>query len=270
MIGAVLALAVTTTPAVLQQAQYRLTPRDTLRYQELTESHITLRPPGDSVAITSRHDATIAIAVERGDTATAWYEQLTLTGANPSGATHTNTDGTLHLPFRLVVAPSGQTTLVAAPAFPAEVAAQTDLSHQFEDYFITLPRTALRPNATWADTIENSHAGSPRDTYQSRHIRRYRVLRDTALAGGVAAVVIAVDQEMTVRSTSPLETQPVTVLTRLRGIEAGTAVFAPTTGRLMLRVRRGHLEGEQTLQGQGRQMVVPIRFEYSSNLALLP
>lgn len=259
-----------TTPGVSQQAQYRLTARDTLRYHELTESHIVLHPPGDSVVITSRHDATIALAAERGDTATAWYEQLTLTGTNPGGATRTNTDGALHLPFRLVVAPSGQATLVAAPAFPSEVAAQTDLSHQFEDCFITLPRDGLRPNATWADTIENSHAGSPRDTYQSRHIRRYRVLRDTVVSGRVAAVVIAVGQEMTLRATSPLETQPVTVLTQLRGTEEGTAVFAPTTGRLMLRVRRGHLEGEQTLQGQGRQMVVPIKYEYSSNLALLP
>jgi len=253
-----------------QQGRYRFIPRDTLRYREITEGHIVLRPPGDSVPIMTRQDATFAITGEQGDTATAWYEQLSLSGTSPMGETNTNTDGALHLPFRLVIAPSGQTTLIAAPAFPAEVAAQTDLSRQFEDCFITVPRAVLKPNATWADTVENSHPAGPRETTQSRHIRRYRVLRDTVAAGGVAAVVIAIDQEMTLRNSSPLEAQQVTVVTELRGSEEGTAVFAPKTGRLLLRVRRGRMEGEETLQGQGGQMVVPMKFEYTSNLALLP
>ena len=101
---------------------------------------------------------------------------------------------------------------------------------------------------------------------RARHIRRYRALRDTVLAGGLAAIVIAFEQETTVRSSSPMQNAAVTIYTRLEGHEEGTAVFAPTAARLVSRVRRGHLEGEQMLRGEGREMTVPMLYEYSSSL----
>ena len=131
-----------------------------------------------------------------------------------------------------------------------------------------MPAAKLRPNAAWADTVENTKAGSPGDTYQARHIRRYRVLRDTVAAGGIAAVVIAVEQELTLRATSPLASQSATIVTQLHGSEDGTAVFAPGVARLISRDRRGRLEGDQTMEG-ARRITVPMHYEYSSQLALV-
>ncbi len=249
-----------------QQASYRFPPRDTLKYHEITESRIELHPPRGAVTLTSRHDAKIALATDGGDTMTAWYEDLTLSSTTPQGERRPSTGAALHLPFRFVLTRAGQVTALTAPSFPPEIASQTDLTHQFEDFFISLPSSALRPRATWADTVESSTTGSPRDTYQARHIRRYRALRDTVLAGGVAAIVIAFEQEISVRSSSPMQNAAVTIYTRLEGHEEGTAVFAPTAARLVSRVRHGHLDGEQVLKREGREMTVPMLYEYSSSL----
>ena len=249
-----------------QQASYRFPPRDTLKYHEITLSRIELRPARGPVTLTTRHDAKIALTTDRGDTVTAWYEELSLSSTSPQGERRPSTDGALHLPFRLALAHGGQVTALSAPSFPPEIASQSDLTHQFEDFFISLPASAIRPLASWADTLESSTAGSPRDTYQARHIRRYRALRDTVLAGGLAAIVIGFEQEITVRSSSPMQNAAVTIYTRLEGHEEGTAVFAPAAGRLLSRNRRGHLDGEQVLKGEGREVTVPMLYEYSSSL----
>ena len=254
---------------IAQHPRYRVSPNDTLRYREVIESHIELRPPRGPVTITGRREATIAIVSTRGDTAAAWYEQLTSSTTDPTGEHGLPMDSALHLPFALLLAPSGRLTLLSAPVFPPEIARRTDLSHEFEDFFISLPDSALRPGRPWADTVENSVAGRSQDTYQARHIRRFRVLRDTVVAA-TNAVVIAVDQTITVRSTSPMESQPVTISVELDGREQGTAVFAPSAGRMLARARHAHLEGQQVLQGQSRRLVVPMTYDYSSSLSLLP
>jgi hypothetical protein len=253
-----------------QQAGYRFPPNDTLKYHETTESRIELRPPRGVVTLTARHDAKIALATDRGDTVTAWYEELTLSSTSPQGDWRGSTSAALHLPFRLVLTRTGRVTTLSAPSFPPEIASHTDLTRQFEDFFISLPPSALRPSATWADTVETSTIDSPRETYQSRHIRRYRALRDTVLASGLAAMVIAFEQEITVRSSSPMKNAAVTIHTRLDGREEGTALFAPAAARLLSRVRRGHLDGEQVLKGEGREMTVPMVYDYSSSLDGLP
>lgn len=266
---AVFALPALALELAAQQPSYRFSPNDTLKYQEITESHIELRPPRGPVAITARHDAKIALTAVRGDTVTAWYEELSLSSATPQGEKRPATTGALHLPFRLVLTRAGVVTTVSAPSFPPEISSGTDLTRQFEDFFISLPSSALRPSATWADTVESSTTASPGETYQSRHVRRYRVLRDTVLTGGVAAVVIAVEQDITVRSSSPMQNAPATIYTRLEGREEGTAVFATRAARLVSRVRRGHLDGEQVLKGEGRELTLPMSYDYSSSLAVV-
>jgi len=262
-------LPLLTVPLLAQQASYRFPPNDTLKYREVTESRIELRTQQGTVTLTPRHDAIIALVTDRGDTVMAWYEALTLSSVGPQGEWRPSTNAALNLPFRLVVTRGGQVTTVSLPSFPPEIASRTDLTRQFEDFFISLPLSGLRPQATWADTLESTRATSPGDTYHSRHVRRYRALRDTVLAGGLGAVVIAFEQEITVRSSSPMPNAPVTIHTRLEGREEGTAVFAPASARLLWRVRRGRLEGEQVLRGEGREMTVPMSYEYSSSLDAL-
>jgi len=261
-----LVLSTVTLPLAAQQPGYRFSTNDTVRYREVTEGRIELRPTTDTVILKTRHDAKIALTAERGDTVTAWYEELALSSTSPEGEWHPSTSAALHQPFRLVFKPGGKVTTVSAPSFPAEIASHTELHREFEDFFISLPTSPLRARITWTDTVENTTSGSPQETFQSRHIRHYRVLRDTVLADHVKAILIAVEQEITLRSSSPMKNAPVTIFTRLEGREEGTAVFNPATRRLLTRVRRGHLNGEQVLRGESREMTVPLLFEYSSSL----
>ena len=45
-------------------------------------------------------------------------------------------------------------------------------------------------------------------------------------------------------------------------------MFAPASGRLVSRVRRGQLSGAQVLRGEGRELTVPMTYDYSSTLTL--
>lgn len=266
LLHAIAVLPALVTPLAAQQATYRWSPKDTARYHEITEATMVLQLPARVVTINTRHDAVIALMREAGDTLTAWYEVLTLSRTGPQGESQTPTNGALHLPFRLAVTRSGRVTTVAAPTFPAEVATHADLTREFEDFFISLPTAALKPQAAWADTVLSSKAASPAETYESRHIRRYRVVRDTVIAGG-AAVVIALEQDVTLRSSGPIQNGVATVATHLEGSETGTAVFSPATGRFIARMRKGHLAGEQVFTGMGREITAPLTYDYTSSLA---
>lgn len=247
------------------QTSYRFSQRDTVKYHEVTDTRIELHPPTGAVTITTGHDATIALTTARADTMTAWYEALTLSSAGPQGEWRGSTSDVLRLPFRLVLSRAGRVTTLSAPTFPADIASHTDLTREFEDFFISLPRAQLHASLTWADTLEDSTTKSG-DTYYSRHVRRYRALGDTLLAGGVTAIVIAVEQDITFRTSSAMQNSAATLNSRLEGHEEGTAVFAPRLGRLVARVRHAHLEGEQTLVREGSQLTAPIAFDYSSSL----
>lgn len=259
------------SPGTAQRPVYRLSVGDTLRYREITESTVELRTPQRPVTLTSQHDGVVVVVRERGDTAAAWYQQLTLSSASPFGEKRPNTESALRQPFRVVFKSNGAVTLISAPTFALEIAEQTDLSRQFDDFFISVPAVTLRPEAAWSDTLTSSKpaAGDGREHSQSRHIRRFRVLRDTVVSGA-PAVVIAVDQEMEMQSSSPMKNQPVIIETRLQGKEQGFAVFAVRAGRLLSRERHGHLEGQQVLRGQAREMTVPMVYDYTSSLSLFP
>jgi hypothetical protein len=269
ILKALVVLSLLHVPLAAQRPSYVFPLNDTLTYREVTESRIELRTGQGPVVLTPRHDATIALTADRGDTVRAWYDQLTLSSTSPQGEWRPSTSAALKLPFRLVIGPTGRVSALSVPSFPAEIASRTDLTRQFEDFFISLPLSELRPSVAWADTLESTRPTNPGDTHHSRHVRRYRVLRDTVLAEGVTAVVIAFEQEISVRSSSPMQNAAATIHTRLEGREEGTAVFEPATSRLLSRVRRARLDGEQVLRGEGREMSVPMSYEYSSSLSRL-
>jgi hypothetical protein len=66
-------------------ATYARAPGDTLRFREITHGSSTLEAPRGTLAISSEHDATVAITFLRGDTARAWYEALVLAVQSPQG-----------------------------------------------------------------------------------------------------------------------------------------------------------------------------------------
>lgn len=251
-------------------AQYRAAPADTLRYAELTRGRVAMAMPSDTVVIRSLHEAVVAVTFPSPGQGRAWYDSLALESEGPMGADRPATATLLRQPFTFAFAPTGWVEQVRAPDIPADVAAITDLTRQFDDFFITVPSGGLRVGARWSDTVENSAAGRETDRTTTRHVRSYVAERDTVVAG-VDAVLIQVQQTVEIASESDLRDQNLRVSTRVTGTEDGWALFAPGAGRLLERHRRGSLAGQLTMQPDGATPAsISQRYTYESRLVLRP
>ncbi len=267
---AVLTALLAVGPARAQDGpEYGFPPGDTLRYSERTDGRVTIETPNGPAQVTSVHVATIAVTRTAGDTARAWYESLLLRSAGPGAQRkEPNTEGLLRAPFTLSISGRGTVRLHAFPQMPESIAEITDLTRQFDDFFITLPATTLKPGLTWSDTLFSTRPSRPRDTFSSRHVRSYRVERDTVV-GGVPAVIIRLDQTLQLDASSPLE-DGVAVHSTLEGMETGTAIFAPTRGRLVARSRTGSLRGMFRMTSPSGRAEMPQSYDYTSTLSLAP
>jgi hypothetical protein len=150
---------------------------------------------------------------------------------------------------------------------PEPIAAMTDLTHQFDDFFISLPAQRLGPGVEWADTTGSTRAGRATDTYNSTQVRRFRVERDTVIQGQ-AAVVLSVRSSARLTGASPVPGRPDIVSTSLQGEEEGLAVFAPASGRFVARTKRGTMRGELRISGGAAPVVMPQTYEYTSTISL--
>ncbi|HSJ23458.1 MAG TPA: hypothetical protein VK929_02165 [Longimicrobiales bacterium] len=250
--------------------QYGAAVADTLRYAEITRGSVDMDMPGGRVSVRSVHDAVVAVTFPTAGEARAWYVRLSIESAGPAGAARPGTEALLGQPFDFTFLPTGQVQSVKAPAMPAEIAAITDLTRQFDDFFITLPPGELVIGATWADTVINEEAAREVDRTTSRHIRSYAVERDTTVAG-VPAFVIRVHQASDIEASSEMPEENMTVSSRLTGTDEGWAVFAPGPGRLLERHSSGSLTGEMRLQPGGMEPVtVPQSYTYQRSIRLVP
>jgi hypothetical protein len=249
---------------------YRLVRGDTLRYTERTDARIQIETPQATVDLTSEHVATIGVTLGAPDSAHAWYESLVLRQDGPGPQRQApNTESVLRRPFILSISSRGMVHVRAVPQFPPEIASLTDLTRQFDDFFLTLPTRPLLPGLAWTDTLSSSRPTRPQDTFSSRHIRSYRVERDTVMYGA-RAVVIRVDQQLRMEASSPMEGQSATVHTALEGTEHGIAVFDPALGRLLARSRTGMLKGKYSMAAGSTRTDMPQKYEYTSTLSLAP
>jgi hypothetical protein len=243
---------------------------DTLRYSERTDGMVRIEGPQGSMEVRTEHDARLALARTSPTSANAWYESLHLRQDGPGPQQQTpDTDPLLQQPFTLTFPPDGRLALQTAPALPPEIAQMTDLRRQFDDFFITVPAKPLALGVEWADTASYSRTGRPSETFTAHLVRRYRAVRDT-VALGSPAVIIEVTQDIRIEGTSPMEMggQTLTAGTVLQGGETGFAVFSPSTGRLLVRSRRGVLDGHFTVTGGAQPLSLPQYYEYTSRLEL--
>jgi hypothetical protein len=240
---------------------------DTLRYNERTAGTVVMEAPAGQVTLRTNHDADLAFTAA-GTVVHAWYDQLSLRQSGPDGANRVpSTSNILKKPYVLTVSPNGKVQTTRVPAIPSEIAAMTDLSRQFDDFFITLPGRPLSRGTAWADTVVRTN-GTARDSSSTvRHVSSYVVERDTVVAG-VAAFLITVRQSVQMESAAPMPGQPMVARTTLAGDETGTAVFAPALGRLLSRDRRGSLNGTLTISGGPQPMALPQRYEYTSSISI--
>jgi hypothetical protein len=250
-------------------AEYRIRVGDTLRYAERTDSRFRFETPAGQAELNSEHIATIAVTPSR-DTMLAWYESLLLRQQGPGPERQEpNTEALLRQPFRLSISPRGVVKVLAFPSILREVASVTDLTRQFNDFFVTLPAQPLVAGATWTDTSTDTRPTKPRNKFSSRHVRSYQVERDTVVLG-VAAVVIRLDQQLRMQMSSPMEDREGTVESMLEGTEEGIAIFAPSTGTLLGRRRAGFLRGTYSMLVGSARSQIPQRYEYTSTLSLVP
>ena len=252
-------------PLGVLDAQYVRSPRDTIRLREVTATTTTVETPQGALELKSEHDAVIAITFGAKDSARAWYESLRIASSSPRGKQEPSTDAALRLPFVLEFDARGQVKTLAAPTFPATFQGISDLTSQFDDFFVRLPGQPLHLGLTWTDTTTTSRSsGESRSVLVKRGA--YRVLRDT-LVSGEPAYVISVTQEIENRSSQPV--QGLTATSTLIGSDQGIIVFSKA-GRLLGRQRQGDLRGEITYTGGSSPVRMPQRIQYGNSVTSPP
>jgi hypothetical protein len=251
-------------------ARYRFGRDDTLHYAERTTARAIMRAPAGEIVVQTVHDAGIAILGVGDGIVDGWFERLVLQQLGPGAAERTpETSALLGSPYRLALTALGQVQTQSMPAFPAPITAMADLSREFDDFFIALPSVALQRGVTWADTVVRTRGPRPDSSTTTRHLRTYRVERDTTIAGARAAV-ISLHQLVRLESAAPMTGRPLRTRMVLEGEEHGTAVFVFSIGRLHSRERRGAMSGTLTISGGPQAATLPQSYEYTSTLMLQP
>lgn len=266
--GALLLLVALASPGAAQAPApaYRRAPRDTLRYQEQTTARIDIAM-AEPVSMQTFHDATLAIVFGGADTARAWFETLSVSLSARGGTQRPSTDSLRGAPYLLSFPASGMVATLEPPPIPREVANQTDLTREFDDFFISLPARPLRAGLTWSDSLSHERPARPGDTYRSDRVRRYQVLRDTTVAGE-RAVIIGIEQFISTAATSPVPGGVARAGTILEGHESGTAIFAVRSGRMLERRRSGTLNGRFSMMTPNQSRDFEQRYEYTSVITL--
>ena len=266
-----LLLALVLLPAALhaQAPQYRRAAGDTLRYREVTRATSEITSPQGVFTLGSGHDARIAVAFARGDTARGWYEALTLRSEFPGGERAPATAPLLGKPFVLTMNARGDVQTLSVPDFPQEVSEASDLTHQFNDFFVRLPASALRPGLEWTDTTQRSTPTAAGRTVRTTRVGRFRVRGDTTVAG-VRGVVVEARMNNRVETAGPSPTPGIELRTSQEGTEEGVFVFSPERGRFLARRRTGSLEGHIEFIGGPQPMKLPQKMKYESTVEILP
>jgi hypothetical protein len=258
-------------PAALhaQAPQYRRAAGDTIRYREVTQATSEITSPQGALTLRSGHEARLAVAFARGDTARAWYEALKLRSEFPGGERVPATAPLLGKPFVLTLDARGGVETLSVPEFPQEVSEASDLTHQFNDFFVRLPASALRPGLEWTDTTRRETPNAAGRTVRTTRIGRFRVRGDTTV-GGVRGVVVEARMNNRVETAGPSPTPGIELRTLQEGTETGLFVFSPERGRLLARRRAGSLEGHIEFIGGPQPMKLPQKMKYESTIEILP
>jgi len=226
--------------------------RDTLRYRETTQLQVHLTMPQGEIPMSVEQRSTIALVRLPGDSARAWFDSLAISATGPQGEMKPPTDSALKRAFRLGLDARGRVKDVNAPQWPASLQGVTDLSHQFDDFFLRLPAQPLKVGLAWSDTTSQTDSTADRFS-RWRRTSDYRVERDTTV-GTTPAVVVSMKQKMSATISAPIPNQGMRSDAQMQGEENGYFVFAPTTGRLIARRREGKLEGPVKASGAMGEM----------------
>lgn len=264
--AALVLLVVALGPAALGgQRPYLLSETDTLTYREITNAEVLLHTPQGEVPIRSEHDATIRFVVTDFSEAQAWYEELRLRSVGPNGDQAPVTTELLGRPYTLELSPTGRVTLLDTPEFPPGVAAITDLTHQFLDFFVAVPAQRPTVGSEWADTLVSTRSGDPTVTQRHHTVRKYTVRGDTTYAGR-PALRIDIASTVLLESSQPMQGQPLTVTTHLEGQEEGFVIFDWAGGEMLYRSKVGALSGTFIVEGGPQPVEFAQTMSYTSTI----
>jgi hypothetical protein len=257
------ALLLTCALPVSAQTTYA-PPGDTLRFRETTLAKMTLTSPQGEIPVTIEHRALVAVTRTRADSARAWYDSLSLMASTPAGEQRPATDSALKQPFVLGFDARGHVKLVKAPTFPKSFESLTDLSHEFDDFFLRLPAKPLAVGLAWADSSSRTDSTAEKFVKWASNAD-YRVERDTVVAG-TPAVVVSMKQRIRINGEGPVPNQPLRATTTTEGTEEGFFVFAPKAGRVIGRRRSGKMEGDIFMKGAMGEMTMKQAYSYTGTL----
>jgi len=248
---------------VRAQTTYAST-HDTLRFRETTRVQMTLTMPQGEIPMTMEQSGALSLVRLPGDSARAWFDSLYISAKGPQGDIRPATDSALKRTFRLSLDSRGRVKNVKAPEWPASLQGVTDLSHQFDDFFLRLPAQPLKVGLAWSDTVTQTDSTADRYSRWVRHTD-YRVERDT-MVGATPAFVVHAKQQMTATVSAPIPAQQMRSDAQLSGEEEGFFVFAPKTGRLIARRREGKLEGPVKASGAMGEIQMNQSMAYTSTM----
>lgn len=246
------------------QATYAAPSGDTLRFREVTEGKVTITTPQGEIPITLELRSTVGVHRMAGDSARGWYDSLSMVAGTPGGEQRPAADSVLKQPFRLGLDARGRVRLLQAPKFPSSFEGLSDLSHQFDDFFLRLPEKPLVVGLAWSDTSTRRDSTSDKTSRWTTNAD-YRVERDTVV-DGTPAVVVSMKQRIRISGEGPVPNQPMRATSMLEGGDEGYFVFAPAAGRMLARRRTGKLEGDTFLRGAMGEMTMRQAYTYTSTL----
>jgi hypothetical protein len=137
----------------------------------------------------------------------------------------------------------------------------SDLSHQFDDFFLRLPAQPLKVGLAWSDTTTKTDSTAERFSHW-RRTSDYRVERDTVV-GTTPAFVVSMKQKMSAHVAAPVPNQQMRSDAQLNGEDAGYFVFAPSTGRLLARRREGKMAGPVKASGAAGEIQMNQSISYT-------
>jgi hypothetical protein len=241
---------------------------DTLRYHESSETINTMAGSGGEFAATNSSEAVVALAFGSDDSAEAWFESMDLRSTSPRGTFQPNARPLLGQRFHLRFDANGRVETLATPEFPESFTAVTDLSTQFDDFFLVLPDDPLALGLAWSDTVTRYDSTATDNWSQYRSVWELVVARDTVV-NGVGAVVVEAQQTVSTTAVGPVEGEDLMMHSTLSGEERSVFVFAPSLGKMLSRDRTGRLMGTMEMTNAARSVRLSHSYQYTGAIRAL-
>jgi hypothetical protein len=242
---------------------------DTLSYREISKGQIAITAPQGKVNMETLHDARIAVARINADSARAWYDALEVSMKGPQGDLRPATDSALHKEFVLRFDRRNHVQTLHAPDFPKSFENVTDLTRQFDDFFMPTPGRALTLGATWSDTTTYADTTKAGDIFHGTRAGTYKVVRDSVVSGRRVWIVSA-NVEQKLRNEGPGPQPGITAVSTLAGSDTGVFYIDKSQGYMVGRHRTGTLTGEIRYEGLPQAVVLPQTMTYTSSIEFLP